>query len=158
MAVIPAKSVRRSTLDHSSIIEGDTMNPRISALLIGPVLALQGCAGAEMQKALQDGIPLVNVIRQPDGTETVFTGLIQPRMDFSSSVATRSADGVACNGEFNNRGVGAISCTNGWKLNLTIPQDKYGTLNGSYIEANAGIGSAVGWGTEANPDLLRSLF
>lgn len=89
------------------------MKASVSGLLLGTMAVLQGCAAGEMQKALQDGIPLANVIRQPDGTETVFIGKIQPRMDFSSSFETKSANGIACSGEFDNRGVGSISCTNG---------------------------------------------
>ena len=142
----------------SSLPERNNMKLTPTALYLAALLALPGCVSGDMKKALDDGIPLANVIRQPDGTETVFTGTIQPRMDFSSSFETRSADGILCTGDFNNRGVGAIACTNGWVLNLTIPQGKYGTLNGSYVEASNGIGSAVGWGTEANPAMLRSLF
>lgn len=118
---------------------------------------LAGCGG-DMQAALTDGIPLVNVIREPNGTETVLVGTIQPRMNFTSTFSTRSADGIECSGEFDNRGRGTIRCTNGWALNLTIPQDSYGTLNGSYVEAVDGIGSAVGWGSQADPAIVRALF
>ena len=55
-----------------------------------------------------------------------------------------------------NRGVGFMNCSNGWKMALTIPKDKYGTVNGSYVETADGIGVATGWGKEANADLLRA--
>ena len=111
-----------------------------------------------MHAALQDGIPLVNVIREPSGKETVLTGKIQPRMNFTSTFSTRSADGIECRGEFSNRGVGTIECTNGWKLAQEIPTNLYGTMNGSYVDTVDGIGAAVGWGSEADAELLRNLM
>lgn len=111
-----------------------------------------------MQAALRDGIPLVNVIREPSGKETVLTGTIQPKMDFTSTFSTRSADGIECRGEFSNRGVGTVNCTNGWQLALQIPSNLYGTMNGSYVEAVDGIGTAVGWGSDADAEKLRKLM
>jgi hypothetical protein len=134
------------------------MKSILRLFILGVIFFVQGCAATEMKKALDDGIPLVNIIREPSGTETVLVGKIQPRMDFSSSFSTQSKDGVVCSGEVNNRGIGTISCNNGWILNLAIPQDKYKTLNGNHIQAAEGIGAAVGWGTDAEPDLLRSLL
>ena len=135
------------------------MKSGVFAMAMGSVLALQGCGEASARMAaLQDGIPLVNVIREPSGKETVLVGLIQPKMDFSSTFTTRSEDGIACSGKFNNRGIGTLNCTNGWVLSLAIPQDKYGTLNGSHVETVGGIGTAVGWGSAANADLLRGLM
>ena len=57
-------------------------------------------------------------------------------------------------GEFSNRGVGVTSCSNGWNLNPEIPADSYGTPNGSYVEPVDGTGSAVGWGSDADPEWL----
>jgi hypothetical protein len=120
---------------------------------------LTGCGPSKEERAaLEDGIPLVNIIKEPNGNETVLSGKIQPRMNFTSSFSARSDSGVECSGEFNNRGAGTVSCTNGWKLNLQIPQELYGTLNGSYIETVDGIGSAVGWGSQADAALLRTLM
>lgn len=135
------------------------MKVNLSICVVGALMSLQGCSDmAEKQAALQDGIPLVNVIREPNGKETVLSGSIQPKMDFSSTFSTRSADGIECTGQFNSLGRGAVNCTNGWKLNLTIPKGKYGTLSGSYAETDNGIGAAVGWGKDANADLLRSIM
>ena len=121
-------------------------------------LSVQGCGGADRLAALQNGIPLVNVIREPSGKETVLTGLIHPKMDFSSTFVVSSADGLDCNGQFNNAGVGAMTCTNGWALALQVPKEKYGTMTGSYAEVVDGIGAAVGWGDEANAAFLRGLM
>ncbi|MGI3187257.1 hypothetical protein [Nioella aestuarii] len=79
-------------------------------------------------------------------------------MNFTRTFATRSETGIECTGEFSNRGVGTVNCTNGWRLNLAIPTDLYGTLNGSYVETVDGIGSAVGWGNQADADLIRGLM
>ena len=100
----------------------------------------------------------MNIIKEPNGRETVLTGKIQPRMNFTSSFSARSEGGIEGSGEFSNRGVGSIDCSNGWRLNIVIPADKYGTLNGSYVETIDGIGSAVGWGSQADAQLLRSLM
>ena len=132
-------------------------------LLTGSALALcallAACSGAADRKvALQDGIPLVNIIREPSGKETVLTGTIQPRINFTSRFSTQSDTGVKCEGAFNNRGIGTIECNNGWRINLAIPSDKYGTLHGTYIETVDGIGTAVGWGDEADADRLRGLM
>lgn len=88
----------------------------------------------------------------------MLTGKIQPRMNFTSSFSTRSEDGIECSGEFSNRGVGTVECTNGWRLNLQIPKELYGTLDGRYVETIDGVGSAVGWGNQADPALLRPLM
>lgn len=122
------------------------------------VSILGACASADRQVALVEGIPVVNIIREPNGTETVLVGRIDPRMDFSSSFTTRSSSGIECAGEFSNRGKGVVRCSNGWVLPLTIPRNKYGTLNGSYVQAVDNIGAAVGWGTDADPEIVRALF
>lgn len=135
------------------------MNTRSAGIVSLAVAIVGGCGElAERQSALNDGIPLVNIIREPSGRETVLTGTIQPRMNFTSSFTTRSSNGIECEGEFSNRGVGTVVCTNGWRLNLEIPPNLYGTLDGSYVETVDGIGSAVGWGSEADADLLRNLM
>jgi hypothetical protein len=135
------------------------MNYRLASAVIAALVVLKACGEAsERQAALEDGIPLVNIIREPSGQETVLVGTIQPRMNFTSTFSTSSETGIECGGEFNNRGVGSVICTNGWRLNLEIPTDLYGTLNGSYVQTVDGIGSAVGWGSEADTELLRSLM
>jgi len=125
--------------------------------VVTAVSVLASCGGiSEKKLALDNGISLMNVIREPSGKETILTGKIQPKLDFTSTFISQSQDGIKCAGKFNSRGVGALSCSNGWKMNLKIPKDKYGTLNGSYVETSDGIGVATGWGSEANAELLRS--
>jgi len=128
-----------------------------AVLVVVIVSLLTACGGtSEQMAAFQDGIPLVNVIREPSGKETVLTGTIKPKINFTSTYTSQSDDGIKCSGKFSNRGVGFMNCSNGWKMALTIPKDKYGTVNGSYVETADGIGVATGWGKEANADLLRA--
>ena len=75
-------------------------------------------------------------------------------MDFASTFVSQSEDGIKCSGAFNRRGVGSMTCTNGWKMNLAIPKDKYGTLNGTNVETSDGIGVPTGWDSAAHAELL----
>ena len=118
---------------------------------------LQACEGTyEQLKAMVKEIPLVNIVKEPSGKETVLTGTIQPHINFSSTLETQSPDGIKCSGKFNSRGVGTLTCTNGWNLDLEIPKGMYGTPNGSYVETSNGVGVAVGWGSDAKVDVLRA--
>ena len=105
-----------------------------------------------------DGIPLVNVIRAPDGSETVLSGQIQPKMDFSSTFSASDGRGLDCSGSFSSRGAGVMNCTNGWSVPISVPKGLYGQRNGSYLAGSDGIGVAVGWGAEADAARLRGLF
>ena len=137
------------------------MNARLKSLMFALAmgLGLQGCGDASARMAaLQNGIPMVTVIHEPSGKETVLTGSIQPRMDFSSTFAGRSPEGMACDGAFNSRGVGTVTCANGLVMAIAIPKDKYGTLDNSYVQTVDGIGTAVGWGSAANADVLRGMM
>jgi len=103
-------------------------------------------------------IPLVHIAREPDGTETVFTGFIKPKMDFSSTFSTRSNSGIECQGQSSNKGAMTMSCTNGWRASITVPKGVYGKPDGRYADVANGTGVAVGWGDGADVALLRSLF
>jgi hypothetical protein len=117
------------------------------------IAALTACS-----PVLVTGIPLTNILREPDGTETVLQGRIQPLPDFSSTFVTRSESGIECRGTSSNQGVMAIRCTNGWAINVTAPKGLYGKPNGSYADVVDGIGVAVGWGNQADVAHVRSLF
>jgi len=103
-------------------------------------------------------IPMVQIVREPSGAETVLTGFIEPKMDFSSTFVTSSDKGIECQGSSSNKGAMTVSCTNGWQMSFAVPKELYGKPEGSYAEIVDGIGIAVGWGEQADEALLRGLF
>jgi len=103
-------------------------------------------------------IPMVQIVREPSGAETVLTGFISPQMDFSSTFVTSSDKGIECRGSSSNKGAATVDCTNGWRMNFTAPKELYGKPDGSYATISDGIGVAVGWGEQADEAVLRSLF
>lgn len=104
-------------------------------------------------------IPMVTVLKMPDGTEMVMTGQIIPKMDYSAELAMASSSGVSCLGRTNTAGEGELTCDNGLPtLPFNIPRTLYGKPDGAFTAINNGVGTAVGWGKNADAAQLRAMF
>jgi hypothetical protein len=126
---------------------------------VGLVGGLAAIAGCDVKPGMfTDGLPLVTVQHAPDGTETVMTGRILPKMNYSSTFALSAEGGSTCSGSFTSTGNGAMTCSDGLSIDISVPSDQYGRTTGAYLVENGGIGVAVGWGDKADAALLRAMF
>lgn len=111
------------------------------------------------------------VMQLADGTEWVLTG--DSQMDFELSSLTRlSGDGITCEMPMEMRldrsGAGTMTCRDITGAEIyseahVIPAGMYGTsVRGTFVESiqtTRGPGRmALGWGTFADPDHLRTLL
>ena len=102
-------------------------------------------------------IPLAVFVRDPDGNEYEFEGKRWPQSDGTSLFELEGPNGISCSGELDASGEGTLTCNNGWTFAIAIPQDVYEQASGSYILSHEGFVGAIGWGANADVDVLSQL-
>ncbi|RFU14323.1 hypothetical protein DZD18_02295 [Rhodobacteraceae bacterium W635] len=137
---------------------------RIASALIVTMAVLAGCSDTLRMQA-------ASVARLDDGTEWVMTGTIL--VDFELSSMTRlSGSGLACEMPMvlrvDRAGAGRMTCRDDTGAEVyaedhIIPAGVYGTsVRGTFvdrIDTVQGPGQmAFGWGSYADPDILRTLL
>jgi len=137
---------------------------RILAITAVLLAGLAGCSDTLRTQA-------AGVMQLTDGTEWVMTG--DSQMDFELSSLTRlTGDGIICEMPMEMRldrsGAGTMTCRDASGVEIysgaqVIPAGMYGTsVRGTFvdtIQTARGPGRmALGWGTFADPDYLRTLL
>ena len=134
------------------------MQPVMTSLAFVTCAGLLSACGAPVGSG-NGTAPVMNILIEPDGSETVLTGTFDAPTPSSRSFQTQSEDGsVTCNGSFTFRGSGFVTCSNGWEIALQLPRSVYEQPDGTLSEVSGGIGSAIGWGRFANIDHLRRML
>lgn len=120
-----------------------------AATLAGGVALLSACSGE------LSAVPMASV----SSSGEVMRGTLVPAMDFSGRFSLVSADGSRrCEGTTNSDGSGVMTCSDGSSYTLAIPRPPYGRFNGAYVDQFDNETVAVGWGDQADVDVLSDLL
>ena len=121
------------------------------------LLALAACGGGmEMDQTGTMRMPITTITMLPTGEEYLLQGYIYPLTNFGANFEMETPDGTTCTGSTSPRGQGSMTCSDGLEVTMSIPEDRYGRPSGSYFYAPTG--TAVGWGNESDPAIVRAIL